>query len=111
MSSHNNDDILDDVFHGCAWAAYLDQAHTEQGPPGAEATRQRAFRYYEEALAEKNGRPRLNDIPATQPQVGPRLPPTLAAANSITAANPSIRPKAPATASGIVRQPPARRAG
>jgi hypothetical protein len=51
------DDILDGLFHGCALAAYLDQA-AEEGiwPPGSEATKQRAYRYYEEALAEKNRR-------------------------------------------------------
>jgi len=51
------DDILDELFHGCAWAAYIDQAHAEQGPPDIEATRRRAFRYYEEELARKNGPP------------------------------------------------------
>ena len=53
------EDIWDDLFHGCAWAAYIDQAHAEQGRPDSEATRRRAFRYYEEELAKKNGpRPR-----------------------------------------------------
>jgi hypothetical protein len=51
------DDILDSLFHGCALAAYLDQAAVDgQWPPDSEATRQRAYRYYEEALAEKNRR-------------------------------------------------------
>jgi len=50
------DDILDDLFHGCAFAAYVEQAVIEQGPPDLEATRQRAFCYYEEALAAKNRR-------------------------------------------------------
>jgi hypothetical protein len=49
------DGILDDLFHGCAWAAYLDQAQAEQGRPDSEATRRRAFRYFEEELAKKNG--------------------------------------------------------
>jgi hypothetical protein len=48
------DDILDSLFHGCAWAAYFDQAAEEHGRPGCEATRRRAYRYYEEALAERN---------------------------------------------------------
>jgi hypothetical protein len=48
------DDILDSTFHGCAWAAYFDQAAEEGRLPGRDATRRRAFRYYEEALAEKN---------------------------------------------------------
>ncbi len=48
------DDILDDLFHGCAFAAFVDQAAAQGGPPDPELTRQRAYRYYEEALAEKN---------------------------------------------------------
>ena len=50
------DEILDGIFHGCALAAFLDQAKAGQGWPSSEATRVRAFRYYEEALAAKNGR-------------------------------------------------------
>jgi hypothetical protein len=48
------DDILDDLFHGCALAAFLEQAVVEQGWPDAEATRRRAYGLYENALAEKN---------------------------------------------------------
>lgn len=47
------DDILDDLFHGCAFQAWLEQARLEQGPPGEDATRRRAFRLYEEALRDK----------------------------------------------------------
>ena len=51
------DDILDSLFHGCALRAYLEiHAQTGQFPPDSEATRQRAFQLYEEALAEKNRR-------------------------------------------------------
>ena len=50
------DSILDDCFHGCAFAAFLDQAAEEGGWPSQEATRRRAYRYYEEALAAKNRR-------------------------------------------------------
>jgi hypothetical protein len=50
------DEILDGLFHACAWAAYLDQAREEQGWPDPEATRRRAYRYYEDALAAKNAR-------------------------------------------------------
>jgi hypothetical protein len=49
-----DEDILDDLFHGCAFAAYM--AQVEQGPPDCEATRRRAFRYYEDALAEKQAK-------------------------------------------------------
>jgi hypothetical protein len=53
------DDILDDLFHGSALRAYLEVwARTRQFPPDSEATRRRAYQLYEEALAEKNGRPR-----------------------------------------------------
>ena len=49
------DDILDSVFHGCAVAAWVEQAGQERHcPPDSEATRQRAYRYYEEELAAKN---------------------------------------------------------
>ena len=47
------DDILDDLFHGCAFAAFVEQATAGQGPPCPEMTRRRAYQLYEEALAEK----------------------------------------------------------
>jgi hypothetical protein len=50
------DDILDDSFHGAAWAAYIELACIARGRPDPEATRRLAYRYYEEALAEKNDR-------------------------------------------------------
>src|SRR3954467_6650544 len=50
------DSILDDLFPACALAAFLEQAALEQGWPDSEATRRRAYRIYEEALAVKNGR-------------------------------------------------------
>ncbi len=49
-----DDGILDDLFHGCAFTAFIDQATEQRGPPDMEATRRRAFAYFEEALAEKN---------------------------------------------------------
>ena len=52
-----SDDILDSLWHGAVWAAYLDQMAEEgRWPPDCEAIRCRAFDYYEEALAEKNRR-------------------------------------------------------
>jgi hypothetical protein len=51
-----NDDILDGLFHGCALAAFVDQAEQQRGWPDRELTRRLAFQYYEEALAEKNRR-------------------------------------------------------
>jgi hypothetical protein len=50
------DDILDSLFHGCAFAAFIDQAVLQGGPPDSEATRRRAYAYYEEELAEKNAK-------------------------------------------------------
>jgi hypothetical protein len=55
------DDILDDLFHGAAWAAFLDEASLTNGPPCSEQTRIRAYRYYEESLASKNGRAKSVD--------------------------------------------------
>ncbi len=46
------DTILDDLFLGCAFTAFLEQAHAQQGWPDPEATRLRAYKIYEEALAE-----------------------------------------------------------
>ncbi|MFZ1935278.1 MAG: hypothetical protein WCB27_08495 [Thermoguttaceae bacterium] len=51
-----DDDILDDLFHGCAFAAFIDQAREHGWPPDMEATRRRAFSYYEQELALKNRR-------------------------------------------------------
>ena len=51
----DGENLWDDLFHGCAWAAYIEQMAAEgRWPPDAEATKQRAFRYYEEELAKKN---------------------------------------------------------
>jgi hypothetical protein len=55
------DDILDDPFHGAAFAAYVDEMLIAKGPPCPKRTQQRAYRYYEEALAEKNRRKDLLD--------------------------------------------------
>jgi hypothetical protein len=59
MTAPADDDILGGLFHGCALAAYLDQAAAEQGWPDSEATKRRANRYYEDALSEKNRRTSL----------------------------------------------------
>jgi hypothetical protein len=50
----NDDDIFDDLFHGCAFAAFVELAVAQGGPPDQEATRRLAYRYFEDALAEKN---------------------------------------------------------
>ena len=55
MNIDEMDDILDSLFHGCACTAYPDQARAEgRIPPDCDATRVRAYRYNEEALAAKN---------------------------------------------------------
>jgi hypothetical protein len=61
------DDLLDDLFLGCALTAYLEQAQIQQGWPDSEATRRRAYRLYEDALAipknrEGAGRPRRRSV-------------------------------------------------
>ncbi len=60
-----DDDILDDFFLGCALTAFIDQAIEQRGPPDMEATRRRAYRLYEEALAEKSaGKRHSGDAPS-----------------------------------------------
>ena len=59
MTMPDDDDILGELFHGCALAAFVDQAIEEGWPPDCEATRRRAYRYYEEALAEKDAAKRV----------------------------------------------------
>jgi hypothetical protein len=49
-----DDDILDDLFHGCALTAFIEQSIEQGSLPDMEATRRRAYRLYEEALAVKN---------------------------------------------------------
>jgi hypothetical protein len=48
------DDIWDGLFHGCAWAAFIELAVATGGPPPAEHTRRLAYRMYEEELARRN---------------------------------------------------------
>lgn len=58
MTTPPPDDILDSLFHGCAWTAYLNLAIAGRCPPDSEAVRRLTYRYYEEALAERSrGRP------------------------------------------------------
>ncbi len=48
-----SDELLNELFHGCALAAFVDQAVAEGGPPDSEAVRKRAYRYYEQSLTDK----------------------------------------------------------
>jgi hypothetical protein len=50
------DVFMSDMFHGCAFAAFVEEAAKASGPPCPEATRRRAYRYFEELLSEKQGR-------------------------------------------------------
>ena len=50
------DSILDDLFHGIAFAAFVQQARLEAGWPDPEKTRQRAYALYE---AEKRREPAM----------------------------------------------------
>jgi hypothetical protein len=52
--SSDLDEILDDLFHGCAWAAFAELVAATGCIPDTETTRRLAYRYYEEASAEKN---------------------------------------------------------
>jgi hypothetical protein len=79
MTGECDDDILDGLFHACALRAYLDQAVAEQRWPDPDATRRRAYDYYERALAEKN----LRKIPQAEAGEG--------GATSAGSRNPSLR--------------------
>jgi len=48
------DDILDDLFLGCALTAFLQVAFEQGAMPDAEATRRRAYQLYEGALRARN---------------------------------------------------------
>ncbi|QVL31636.1 hypothetical protein KIH39_22760 [Telmatocola sphagniphila] len=51
-----DDEIWDDLFHGCAWSAFVEQARRGQDWPKSEVTRQRAYQLYEDELARRNRR-------------------------------------------------------
>ena len=61
----DHDDFWDDLFLGCAVAAYVDQA-AEEGrfPPDSEATRQRAYRITSRPWPKRT-RPRNGSEPQT----------------------------------------------
>lgn len=54
MTTNDDDSILDDLFHGVAFAAFVEESILAQAFPCPTKTRTRAYRYYEEALAAKN---------------------------------------------------------
>lgn len=53
-----DDEFWDDLFLGCAFAAFMDQAAKDGDLPDQEATRRRAYAYYEQELAARNRRNR-----------------------------------------------------
>lgn len=59
--------FLDNMFHGAALTAYVEQARSQQSWPCPEATRRRAYSLYEAELAAKpaNRRARHDDQAAT----------------------------------------------
>lgn len=48
------DEALDDLFHGCAFAAFVEQAIAQGSWPEAGATRRAAYAHYETALASRD---------------------------------------------------------
>lgn len=46
-------EILDDLFHGCAVTAFVEQARLVVDWPNIEHVRRRAFDLYERALSER----------------------------------------------------------
>lgn len=49
------DPIWDDLFHGVALVAFVEQAILAKDWPNSEAVKRHAYRLYEETLAERAG--------------------------------------------------------
>ncbi|MDY3551444.1 hypothetical protein R5W24_000520 [Gemmata sp. JC717] len=47
------DEFLNDLFLGCAFAAFVELATLNGGTPDSEAVRRRAYAMYEEELARR----------------------------------------------------------
>ncbi len=56
------DEILDSLFHGAALAAFVEEACIAKDFPCSIKTRQRAYRYFEDALDVKNARHLVHEI-------------------------------------------------
>lgn len=65
MTSSVENNLLDDLFMGCAFAAYVELAIACGGIPNSEATRRLAYHHYEQALADSRrcGKDRLRSSP------------------------------------------------
>jgi hypothetical protein len=49
-----DDELWDDLFHGCAFAAFVELALEHRTWPTPEAARRLAYQHYESALAAKH---------------------------------------------------------
>lgn len=58
----HRDDILDDLFHGAAFAAFVEEALLAGRAPCPTATKYGAYGYYEQALATKNAAKQIDPI-------------------------------------------------
>jgi hypothetical protein len=67
-------DIFDDLFHFCAFEAFVTQATAEGKWPDADSTRNRAYSYYEAALAIKNASRTPKPIEASTALIGEAHP-------------------------------------
>lgn len=59
--SSDLDAMLDDLFHGAAFAAFVTEAIESGKAPCPTATKYRAYAFYEAGLAEKNKQKELLD--------------------------------------------------
>jgi hypothetical protein len=48
------DTILDDLFHGCAFQAFVEELARTNCLPDSDRTKWRAYAFYEASLAEAN---------------------------------------------------------
>jgi len=55
MKTTLDGEIIDDLFHGCAFAAFVELAVACKGVPEVEATRRRAYDLYQQGLDQKSG--------------------------------------------------------
>lgn len=56
IMTNADSDILDDLFHGCAFRAFVEEAVESGRLPCVEQTKYRAYQHYEESLAAANAR-------------------------------------------------------
>lgn len=47
-----DDAILDDLFHSCAFMAFVEEYASTNGRPDSDRTKWRAYAHYETSLAE-----------------------------------------------------------